>query len=241
MKSSCFFFLLLCSMAVCQIKKYIFINEDLDWFSALEYCRENYVDLATITTDQENQRLVQAAAAFSSVEGWIGLNRTEPGSNKWKWSNGESDSYLKWARSQPDNHLGKENCVMVWPFGWNDFSCDFAQPFYCSWIYILVQDSKTWEEGFEYCRTYYTGLASPLSTTERILANKATSQTQTVSVWTGLRFMDGQWVSMENVVLQNLVPLPPCPVQHYRCGAYNTEKKVLENRDCHEKLSFLCY
>ncbi|KAL6478740.1 hypothetical protein MHYP_G00121730 [Metynnis hypsauchen] len=56
------------------------------------------------------------------------------------------------------------------------------------------EENKTWEEAYEYCRAHYTGLAFLSSETQLNLAKKETKETQTVSVWTGLRFLVGEWL-----------------------------------------------
>ncbi|GAA6090985.1 aggrecan core protein-like [Tachysurus ichikawai] len=236
MKSSLVLFLLLCSMARCQRREYIYIANKMTWFSAQSYCRENYVDLATVTSDEENQRLF-VAAAVNNV--WIGLNRTVDGVNIWQWSDGETAHFFKWRSDQPDNWHGVESCAYFCSWGWNDINCEFTFPFFCSWRFVLVKKNMTWTEALDYCRTYYTGLASPISENQLSLARTATTGTQTVSIWTGLRFVNGQWVSVSRTPLGHLVSLPSCPVQ--RCGARNTNTNLWENRDCDEKLNFLCY
>lgn len=241
MKSSFVFFLLLCGMAECQIRRYIYISEKMNWLSAQRYCREKYTDLATITTDAENRRLMNASSGVISSDSWIGLNRTAPGSERWQWSDGESPHFFQWLTGQPNNFNGIQNCVKVESEGWNDYECSASYPFYCSWRFVLVKDSKTWEEALEYCRTYYTGLASPVSPEQLALAENAIAQTQTVSVWIGVRFVNGQWVCVNMAPLGSLVLLPSCPAPSYRCGAHNTSTNIWENRDCNEKLNFLCY
>ncbi|KAK2860875.1 hypothetical protein Q7C36_005041 [Tachysurus vachellii] len=238
MKSSLVLFLLLCSMAGCQKREYIYINTQMTWFSAQSYCRENYVDLATITSAEENQRLVVPAVGGNV---WIGLNRTVAGVKTWQWSDGESTHFFKWLPNQPDNWFSVESCVCFSSSGWNDMDCERTLPFFCSWRFVLVKEYMTWTEALDYCRTYYTGLASPISENQLSLARTATTGTQTASMWTGLRFVNGRWVSVSSTPLGSLVSLPSCPVPRYRCGARNTNTNLWENRDCDEKLNFLCY
>ncbi|XP_046708482.1 aggrecan core protein-like [Silurus meridionalis] len=239
MKLSIVFFLLLCGMALCQIREYILVSETKTWDSAQRYCRENYVDLATITTNEENQMLIKSAAASNILYFWIGLHKIALDSDIWEWSDGESANFFSWNPNQPDNYKGKEGVVIMSQKGWNDVPYTRIYPFFCSWRFVLVNDSKTWEEAHEYCRTYYTGLASPISTAQLTLAGNVLAQTQTVSVWTGLHFVNGQWISVSRSPLVSLVSLPSCP--NYRCGALNTKTTIWENRDCSEKLNFLCY
>lgn len=240
-KSSSVFFLLLCGTAVCHISQYVYIPKAMTWENAQEYCRENYVDLATITNDEEHQRLKMAAAGSSSLNGWIGLYRNDSRLNIWQWSDREPTTYFHWRLGQPDNWKGDEKCTMMYVGDWNDAYCEIGYFFYCSWRFVLVKDSKTWEEALGYCRTHYIGLASPISQTQLDLAKNATLQTQTVRMWTGLHFVNGQWLNVKGASLRSLVSLSSCPTPRYRCGAYNTKTQLWETRDCSEKLNFLCY
>ncbi|KAF7705946.1 C-type mannose receptor 2 [Silurus meridionalis] len=241
MKSSFVFFLLLSGMAVCLKKEYIFMQNAMNWASAQTYCRTNYMDPATVSNDEENQGLVKAAAVSKSLYNWIGMNRTEPGLNIWQWSDREPVNFFKWSSGQPNNYNGIENCASVSSGGWHDVACANALPFLCFWRVALVNESKTWEEAREYCRMHYTGLFSPISEEQLAQAANVIAQTQTVSVWTGLHFVNGQWISVSRSPFTNLVSLPSCPSQDYRCGAFNTETNMWENHDCTEEFNFLCY
>lgn len=241
MKLSFVFFLLLCGMAVCQMRNYIFIDKAMNWSFAQGYCRGKYIDLASISTDEENQRLKKATVALSTTNVWLGLYRVVYGVNIWQWSDGEPSLFLSWAPGQPDNAGNIENCGSMILSGLNDANCALSLPFFCSWKVVLVKDNKTWEEALDYCRKHYTGLASPISIGQPMLAENITVQTQTVSVWIGLRFVNGQWVWVNSVPLRSQVSLPSCPTPHYSCGAHNTETAEWENRDCNEELNFLCY
>ncbi|KAI2668390.1 Botulinum neurotoxin type E [Labeo rohita] len=65
-----------------------------------------------------------------------------------------------------------------------------------------------------------------------------TNNALTDSVWTGLCFLTGNWLNMINA--QNNLRLPSYPPEPYCCGACNTKTERWENRDCKEKLNFLC-
>ncbi|XP_058250083.1 macrophage mannose receptor 1-like [Hemibagrus wyckioides] len=242
-KSSLLSFLLLCGTALGQRREYVYMGTKMTWSAAQRFCRENYVDLATITSDDENLRTMQTANSYTSeYKVWIGLNRSAPLSDVWQWSDGDTSGYFKWSVGQPDNWNNCENCVRTEVGGWNDANCETPSTFFCSWRFVLVKENKTWGEALNYCRTHYTGLAIPVSPKQLTLAESVTTQTQTVNIWTGLRFMDGQWLSVSKNPLGSLVSLmPSCPAQRYRCGARNTITHLWENRRCDEKLNFLCY
>ncbi|XP_060734578.1 snaclec alboaggregin-A subunit alpha'-like [Tachysurus vachellii] len=120
-------------------------------------------------------------------------------------------------------------------------TCGNAKSFYCDRFLILVKEKKTWEEAQEFCRTNYTSLASVTSETSLRQLNLETVGTETESVWTGLRFMNGQWFWVSGEQLGSLVSMPSCPALSYRCGALNTTTNTLQNLNCNEKLNFVCY
>lgn len=239
MKSALVFFLLLCGTA----GRYVYISTSMDWFSAQSFCREHYLDLATIGDDVENKELIGDLVKEISAGPWIGLNRTARGSNTWRWSDGEPAHFFKWLPGQPDNMNGVESCAMVISSGWNDANCADLRPFFCSGGFVLVKDKKTWDEAFDYCRSNHKTLASSVYVADLFQPFQPNQefQAETVSVWTGLHFVNGQWLCVNQENPDHKISLPSCPAPRYRCGAHNTEAHRWENRDCREKLNFLCY
>lgn len=137
--------------------------------------------------------------------------------------------------------MGSQDCVEMEPGGWNDQFCSAHRIFVCYQFIVLVEEKKTWEEAFENCRKNYTGLVSAASETKVQLAEMEISQTQTDRVWTGLRFLNGKWLWVSKEPFRKLDSLPSCPAPCYHYGALNTKTHLWENRDCNEKLNFICY
>ncbi|KAL7878446.1 hypothetical protein AOLI_G00094200 [Acnodon oligacanthus] len=218
------------------VKDYIFRSSEMSWLDAQQYCRQHYGDLSTITTKQENDMVIKAAGS-NFPESWIGLHRHQA-SSVWLWSDDEPNSYFNWKPSKPE-WIG--HCVHISNNGWSDGLCSTKLPFFCERFLVLVKENKTWEEAYEYCRARYKDLAFLSSEIQLNLAKKETSETQTVSVWTGLRFLAGEWLWVDGEPLGSLVSLPSCPAEPYRCGARNSKMNIWENRDCEEKLNFFCY
>lgn len=236
------FLLVLCVMAAGLVREYIYKSTTMTWSEARLYCRQNYVDLATITTAEENQRIMAASGkSFWTGYCWIGLYRSSQKTNTWWWSDGEMATYFNWGSTESNNPQEGMNCVALLFSGWINTTCLNPYPFFCYRTLILVQESMTWEEALQHCRTFHTDLYCPISNTQINLVDLETAETQTLSVWMGLRFLDGQWFWLNGWPVQNLGLLPSCPAQQYRCGARSTETQVWENRDCNEKLNFLCY
>ncbi|XP_058244027.1 macrophage mannose receptor 1-like [Hemibagrus wyckioides] len=207
------------------------------WDTAQSHCRNYFKDLATITNTEEHQRLVGTNSG--SDAGWIGWNKKDMSS--WKWSDEQPVSFLKWKLGWPDLWDWKKKCVALKDgYLFND-ECDQKYNFYCYRYLILVKESKTWEEALEHCATHYTRLASLANVPQQQQANLELMLSQTETVWVGLRFMDGQWFWLSKDPVGSLDSLPSCPAQPYHCGAINITTNSWENRDCNEKLNFLCH
>lgn len=238
------FWLSLCVMAAGLVREYTFYtsSKGSSWSEAQQLCRINYVDLATITTEEENQRVMEASQeSYFFRYYWIGLYGTLTGSGSWLWSDGELPNYFDWGSKEPNNPRQDENCVAISSSGWIPTNCSNDYSFSCYRRLILVQENKTWEEALQYCRTHHTDLYCPISDTKLNLVDLESTEAQSVSVWTGLRFLDGEWFWLNKWRVQSLELLQACPAQQYRCGARSTDTHEWENRDCNEKLNFICY
>ncbi|XP_045897565.1 macrophage mannose receptor 1-like [Micropterus dolomieu] len=101
---------------------FVKVNTPLNWIQAQRYCRENYVDLASVRNRAENFALAKLAAGDSV---WIGLY--------WEqlWSDGSPSVFQYWASGQPDS---AEQCVTT-AFRnsgrWSDDNCSLSLPFIC--------------------------------------------------------------------------------------------------------------
>lgn len=224
----------LCGLSAGLAREYIYVTKSMKWSEAQSYCRQMFTDLATITTDEEQNTLLQSGIAINS---WIGLKRSKPLSDTWQWSDGQTPTYFNW-NSDPTTHKN-DDCVIIMPNGWVIKSCSTAHDFFCYRNLTLVKENKTWEEALEYCRTYHTALASLNLTTQLLLAE--TEPAQTASMWMGLRFLNGKWISVSGEEVSSMFSADLCPAPPYRCGAYNLNTHDWENRRCKENLNFLCY
>lgn len=237
MKASVFLLPFFCGMAVALGREYIYINTTMNWTDAQKYCTQNYGGLATITTDEEIQKLKMIAENFTQA--WIGLYRSPVNKNIWLWSYGQKSVLFRQSTMQPNNYKGVHNCVAMTPYGGIDLECEKSLPFFCNMgMDILVKEKKTWEGALDYCRILYTGFSSM---SQLHLAENDIKQIQADSVWTGLCFLSGNWLWVSEEMLGIPESLPACPTPPYHCGAYNFKTNVWENRNCNEKLNFLCY
>ncbi|XDV15229.1 hypothetical protein PO909_015356 [Leuciscus waleckii] len=185
--------------------------------SAQTYCKEFYQNLSIVSNNEDLQMLEEAAGGTYPIS-WINSQENSCKSLKYEDTNTSAVEYL---------------------FE-NPSFCAFAYEFFCYENLILVQENKTWEEALEFCRTHYTDLAYFNFDWPENQVKNETNNTQTDSVWTGLRFLNGNWYWLNVKSTQTDLPLPSCPPEPFRCGARNTETEQWENRDCEEKLNFLC-
>ncbi|XP_016100557.1 snaclec 27-like [Sinocyclocheilus grahami] len=221
------------------IKHHFFVKEERTWDSANDYCKTYFHDLSTFTNESEEQQFLEDAAHQPS-DAWVGLY-TESG--VWKWSGDENATHISWDISQ----LGiNYSCAFLCKLHktLHDAECTAKYAFFCMTVseFLLVRQKETWEGALEYCRSHYNDLAS-LSTADKM--NSALLEiTQAEYVWTGLRFLAGDWFWVSGDDLDYTAwyqnEQPQCPDRDLRCGALDMQTKLWTHRNCEEKLSFVC-
>ncbi|KAG1931564.1 hypothetical protein F2P79_021720 [Pimephales promelas] len=226
------------------IRKHIFIDNAVSWSDAQNFCRENYADLSTIGSTEELTRFRNDAQDQGQLnrESWVGLSK--PSANgEWVWSDGSKETFKKWKSGQP-NDEDTDFCIKISAGELMDYRCDENRPFFCyKWVpeLILVTENKSWEEALEHCRTEHSDLACLPTSLHLFQAQNKNAVSQTLSVWTGLRFLSGSWFWVSGESLGDMVQLPVCPANPQYCGSRNLKDESWENRDCTEKLNFVCY
>lgn len=86
---------------------------------------------------------------------WLGATRNSSDSDRWDWLTGESCGYDRatgknygynnWAKGEPNNYGGTENCAAIYAGGtWNDLASDsgLGQCFICEWEGYVTDASK---------------------------------------------------------------------------------------------------
>lgn len=98
----------------------------MDWTSAQSYCRETFMDLATI---QNSANITEAKQLAGTSNVWIGLfNGT------WRWSEEEDQdiSSSSWFNYWYGGRPGTGNCVVYRSDGtWFSQDCGLQYPFFC--------------------------------------------------------------------------------------------------------------
>ncbi|XP_069054034.1 macrophage mannose receptor 1-like [Lepisosteus oculatus] len=205
------------------------------WTEAQSLCRQNHTELVSVRNQSENE------AVWRSAQGhrvWIGLYN-EP----WNWTGGQSGS------------AGGQRCAQVdlqhSPRGrWTETDCSEIRPFFCHWDtreLVLVREEKSWAEALDHCQTHHTGLADIQSHQEQSYAAEEAQSAESSLVWLGLRqsqiFGFWFWVNGQPLNYQNWGTGGDhqCTTNSY-CGALDRDRGgSWTNRDCEEKLSFICY
>ncbi|XP_060593243.1 perlucin-like [Ruditapes philippinarum] len=121
---------------------YHFSHDTEEWIGALAVCRELGGQLVEIEDADEDTFIIHEARRHHKSY-WIGLSDIQV-EGTWVWMSSKiplvPGDYKNWARGQPDNHKGNENCVnLEEDFGtlWNDLSCHIFQNYICE---RLAQD-----------------------------------------------------------------------------------------------------
>ncbi|XP_050969689.1 macrophage mannose receptor 1-like [Labeo rohita] len=156
------FFLLsgLLSVILCVSRQYILIKEYKTWDEAQDYCRQNYIDLATVQTDEEWSEVDKLRNEIQFYI-WIGLYDDV---DTWRWSfQNENVTFLGWDSDQPNNLNGKQYCVNLRTTGyWWDEACDLLCSVFCQsgeGQPVLVTDPvMSWNDAQNYCRENDTDL-----------------------------------------------------------------------------------
>uniref|UniRef100_A0A668A7K4 C-type lectin domain-containing protein n=1 Tax=Myripristis murdjan TaxID=586833 RepID=A0A668A7K4_9TELE len=98
-------------------------SESKSWDESRQDCLRRGADLVIINSREENK---------FGLRVWIGLSDLET-EGEWKWVDGSSLSYTSWAKGQPDDAPGGEDCGEVRPErdGWNDLFCTHSLHWVC--------------------------------------------------------------------------------------------------------------
>ncbi|XP_044198470.1 tenascin-like [Thunnus albacares] len=113
------------------------VTTSLNWTEAQRFCRENYVDLASIRNQTEND-IITNLTGGNTV--WIGLYREK------LWSDGSTSLFRHWASSQPNSRAHECITTSFSDSGqWSDDECASSFPFICykTKIFRLITQNET--------------------------------------------------------------------------------------------------
>ncbi|XP_044196699.1 snaclec echicetin subunit beta-like, partial [Thunnus albacares] len=101
----------------------------MSWFDAQWYCRENFIDLATVRNDTENQQIHNLVLTKDWT--WIGLYG-DPDSFLYNWSDGSPYSLTTWGdKHSVSGSLRSMMCGVQESNQWTFKYCEERFPFVC--------------------------------------------------------------------------------------------------------------
>ncbi|XP_047516805.1 C-type lectin domain family 4 member F-like isoform X2 [Pieris napi] len=121
---------------------YLGIFFKANWFKAQQYCRFHGMHLASISSQEENDRLEKYVreSGYGREHFWTsGTDLAEEGNFFWM-ANGRPLTFVNWNAGEPNNFRyengEEENCLELWNrddkgLKWNDSPCSFETFFIC--------------------------------------------------------------------------------------------------------------
>ncbi|KAF7689753.1 hypothetical protein HF521_013106 [Silurus meridionalis] len=91
---------------ICHENTLILINENLSWWEALNYCRNNHHDLVSVRSEEMQLWVKDVAQKASSEHVWLGLHH-DCAQRIWFWVYGSMICYQNWA---PGYGTWNEDC-----------------------------------------------------------------------------------------------------------------------------------
>lgn len=134
------------------VRKYHYVDAVQSWLDAQAHCSEKFVDLATVTSREENGRLLKALRGGGGSEAWIGLRDDL---TRWMWvtpntSFNNHKDYSNWEMGKFNHTKNRSKCALMRPSGaWRDLRCSANHRSVCNdgkgGIYqdIRLKTSKT--------------------------------------------------------------------------------------------------
>lgn len=244
--------ILLVPFVHCQNKQFYFINMNMTWTEARQYCRDQYTDLATVERADDMNRMglpggvIAWIGLFDDPASWKRVMNTD--SNSWRWSatgTVSTSRYQNWATGEPSNYAAKEDCVFVQDGSrWRDYDCQNKIYCVCYTVqsgakeFVLVHTSMNWADSVAYCRQHYHDLAMIENSTE----NQAVlAVTGGLAAWIGLYREPWRWSDNSNSSFRNWANGEPN-------NAGNNENCTAQNSDhlwcdlpCTNKMPFICH
>ncbi|XP_055310894.1 C-type lectin 37Db-like [Sitodiplosis mosellana] len=131
-------------------KKYYLITlAPVNWFKAFNHCRSMDMNLVSITSKEENDRIIKQIQDENHQDKDFWTSGNKLGSNGvYQWmSTGKVVKFTDWAQGQPDNQFREnqhESCINIFNIGrgpgaglmWNDHLCSAELYFICEQDFI---------------------------------------------------------------------------------------------------------
>ncbi|XP_048039094.1 macrophage mannose receptor 1 [Megalobrama amblycephala] len=227
-----------------------FVNQPKTFDEAQQYCRDNYIDLVTLSDRAELEELF-ALENFTYTEyAWIGLKKTSH--YQWRWAladqefykEGETE-YRNWGPGEPTNYGGEYCSVMDDNGKFRDTQCEPSRTFVCyngqnynEHKYNYINEPKPWREAQRYCRQFHTDLVSVRNQDENLQVQQLIPAGQVTYI--GL-FQDAfAWYDNSTSSFRNWDSAQPdgsgeCVAQHLQ------DHRLWDDQSCGSPRPFFCY
>ncbi|XP_053508133.1 secretory phospholipase A2 receptor-like [Ictalurus furcatus] len=184
-----------------RLSTFYAIMDSMTQTAARAACRENYTDLVTVYSDEDNTDLYNMVP--SGYWRWIGLYRSVFSE---KWSNGDPVTFRNLAGVCGTSSY----CAAMKADGsWESLQCNMAKYFMCyedvssqTPNYHLILENKTWSGAQSYCRGNYTDLVS-IRDQQQNEEVKIKGLNSTTSFWISLLCDNWQWTDGGNSTYRN--------------------------------------
>nr|XP_055046626.1 C-type mannose receptor 2-like [Misgurnus anguillicaudatus] len=230
----------LCSLSECIQRRYHHINMYKTWTEAQKYCREKYIDLATVNNINDLNNMNQQMSVIKLTEVWIGLNRS--GVYKWKWSLGDPVKYINWFNGKSN---GPDQCAYMRDGSWRHQDCNVKMSFICyngDKGFIINDSSVSWRVAQIFCRQHHTDLTSVRNQTENQQIQKIMKDKNISEVWIGLFSDSWEWSDESESGFRYWDPIEPNNPDTEKCADFHAERHSLwNNLACSYSLTFVCY
>lgn len=174
------------------------------WVHAETLCHQWGGNLATVTSEKENDFLLHQMTLRHMPSAWIGLN-DRAGEGAFEWASKPRHQFTNWQHGEPNNWLGGEKCVVMYVANihwkvyngeWNDAPCSNKMPYICQRTtkggdkeYQYVEHKATWEHAREVCKLWSGTL---------VVINSKSENDQFVKELKK-RNMNGAWIGLNDI------------------------------------------
>ncbi|XP_027865891.1 macrophage mannose receptor 1-like [Xiphophorus couchianus] len=250
---------LLCVAAAPPPLLLVFVNELMTWPDAQSFCRQNFLDLVTVSSMEDMMLLTDMvdldAMVYNSSDfkyrAWIGLSEDL---NSWRWSitdpnfyrDGEA-AFRNWNVGEPNNFLGAESCGVMTHFGgFADVECvKLNKPICCDVqghdaSFVFIDQPMSWPAAQSFCRQHHTDLASVRSSSESEQMKGLVQSSGEKAAWIGLYRNTWLWADGSNVTFSHWRPPGPNGSVESCVASALSDGGVWEDLLCSRLLPFFC-
>uniref|UniRef100_W5LVC7 C-type lectin domain-containing protein n=1 Tax=Lepisosteus oculatus TaxID=7918 RepID=W5LVC7_LEPOC len=194
-------FPVLCPPGSGLIRKFYFVDSPLNWTDARRHCRDNYTDLASISSTADMDTVLNTTN-LPNVTAWIGLYRDCR--ENWRWSGGEVVTFTHWRSRLP--------CAVLNATGfWEERNCSKENFFICesqggAQQYRLIRENKTFADAQRHCRESCSDLPRVDSVGE---SQQIRTTAQGHAVWIALLQDSWEWSDGRRSGFRNWSPGEP--------------------------------